>query len=382
MPADPNTATSTAGRIAILVRGLAGGGAQRDAILLANGLAERGAPSAVVTLDATGPLRDLIDQRVTLVDLGGGRKLRLAAAIPALRRYLQQGRPAVFVASEASGNAITTLAWRTLLRDQRPKLVLREVASPLQARRTDPYPQNRLGYALAPWIYPMADLVVALTEPARRDLVDAFRVPSAKAVCLGTNAVFSAAEYARLVNAPRIVEPGLVVAIGRLSSEKDFATLIEAIALVRKTRSVKLAIAGDGDERHALESLAAARGLADAVEFLGFQPDPTALLLKAAVFVSSSRYEGFGNAIVEAMAAGATVVATDAPYGPRAILQDGRLGTLVPVGDATLLASAIGAALDGPDRSRELRTHAAAFTAEAAADALLALFRSRNWGGI
>ena len=378
MTPDPTDAASTAGRIALLVRGLAGGGAQRDAIILANGLAERGAPSAVVTLDAKGPLRALIDSRVILVDLGAGRKLRLAAAIPALRRYFRDAGPAVFIASEASGNAVATLAWRSLPKAQRPKLVLREVASPLQARRTDPYLQNRIGYAIAPWIYPMADLVVALTWPARRDLVASFRVSPEKAVCLGTNAVFSAAEYQRLSSAPRRVEPNLVATIGRLSAEKDFASLIGAIALTRKTRQVRLALAGDGPERPVLEALVAAHGLADAVEFLGFQADPTPLLLRAAVFVSSSRYEGFGNVIVEAMAAGVTVVATDAPYGPRAILGDGRLGTLVPVGDAAALAAAILAALDAPDRSAELRAQAAAFTGEAAADALLALLRNKT----
>ena len=367
-----------AGRIAILVRGLAGGGAQRDAILLANGLAERGAPSAIVTLDASGPLRDLIDARVPLVDLGQGRKLRMAAAIPALRRFFRQARPRGFIASGARGNAIATLAWMTMPKLRRPRLVLREVASPLHARATDPYRQNRIGYRLAPWIYPMADLVVALTEPARRDLVEQFRVPAGKVACLGTNAVFSAADYRRLSTAPRQVEAGLVATVGRLSAEKDFATLIEAIAVVRQTRPVRLAIAGEGPERGALEALVAARGLGDAVEFLGFQADPTPLLLRAALFVSSSRYEGFGNVIVEALAAGAPVVATDAPYGPRAILLEGQLGPLVPVGDVDALAAAIGATLDAPAASPLLRAWAAGFTAEAAADALLGLLNARH----
>ncbi len=376
------TLTASDGRvarapIAILVRALAGGGAQRDAILLANGLAERGAASAIVTLDAAGPLRELIDPRVPLIDLGQGRKLRLAAAIPALRRFFSEHRAAVFIASEASANAIATLAVMSMPRAQRPRLVLREVASPLQARRTDPYLQNRIGYRLAPWTYPRADLVIALTEPARRDLVEHFHVPEAKAVCLGTNAVFSAAEYQRLSSAPRQMEPGLVATVGRLSAEKDFGTLIEAIAIVRQARAVRLAIAGDGPERAALEALVAARGLGDAVEFLGFQSDPTRLLLRAALFVSSSRYEGFGNVLVEAMAAGASVVATDAPYGPRAILMDGTLGALVTVGDAPALAAAIGAALDAPERSAEMRARAASFTSEAAADAVLGLLRDR-----
>lgn len=373
---------TSAGKIAILVRGLAGGGAQRDAILLANGLAARGAASAVVTLDANGPLRGLVDPRVQLIDLGNGGKVRLAAAIPALRRMFDEVRPSAFIASEASNNTIAALAWRLTPKTRRPKLVLREVASPLQASRTDPYWQNRLGYRLARWIYPMADLVVALTEPARRDLVQHFGVPDAKAAYLGTNAVYSADEYDRLSSAPRASEPGLVVSVGRLSPEKDFASLIEAVAILRRARDVRLTLVGDGSERGALEALVAARNLGDAVRFAGFQSDPTPWLLKASLFVSSSRYEGFGNVIVEALAAGTAVVATDAPYGPRTILMDGRMGSLVPPGDRSALAAAIDSALDQPARSAELRAYAARFTAEAAADALLSLFKSKEILGI
>lgn len=366
------------GPIAIFVRGLAGGGAQRDAVLLANGLVERGAESLVVTLDAEGPLRSVIDPRVTLVDLGEGRKLRLIAAIPALRRFFLSNRPQVFIASEASGNLIATLAVRSLPTPERPKLVLREVASPVQARRTDPYWQNRVGYALAPWFYPMADLVLVLTEPARRDLVAHFRLPSARTDTLGTNAVFSAADFARLSSAVRHPEPGLIAAVGRLSPEKDFATLIQALALVRTSRPVHLTIAGEGPERTALEALASAEGVGGAVEFLGFQSEPSALTLRAEVFVSSSRYEGFGNVIVEAMATGTPVVATDAPYGPRTVLHDGKLGRLVPVGDATALADAIVETLDMPMDPEVLRRHAAGFTAEATAGALLETLRRRG----
>jgi glycosyltransferase involved in cell wall biosynthesis len=367
-----------AGAIAVFVRGLSGGGAQRDAVLLANGLAAVGATSVVVTLDAKGPLRDVIDPNVALVDLGQGRKLRMLSAIPALRRYFQGQQPAVFIASEASGNLIATLAAASSPKAQRPKLVLREVASPAQARLTDPYWQNRLGYRLAPWFYPMADLVLALTEPARRDLVSHFRVPNDKAVCLGTNAVFSEADYARLSGAERHPDPNLIVAVGRLSPEKDFATLIRALARVRQTRPVRLAIAGDGPERSALEALAAASGVADAVDFLGFQADPSRVVLTAAAFVSSSLYEGFGNVIVEAMAAGTPVVATDAPYGPRAILRDGQLGRLVPVGDAAAMATAIEATLDDPLPAAVLRDAARSYTSEAAARALLELLRQKR----
>ncbi|MGE0231115.1 MAG: glycosyltransferase [Flavobacteriaceae bacterium] len=361
------------GMVCFFVRGLTGGGAQRDAILLANGLAARGLACAIVTLDAEGPLAGLISPGVRLIDLGGGRKLRMAAAVPALRRFFRDERPDVFVASEASGNTVAVIAARSLPRRDRPMLVLREVASPVQARASDPYIQNRIGYRLAPLIYPLADLVMTLTEAVRRDLIAHFRVPPERAACLGTNAVMPDETYDRLGAMVRAPQPGLIAAVGRLSPEKDFATLIEAVDIVAKTRPVRLEIAGEGAERQALENLIRVRGLESRVRLLGYLHDPGDLLARAALFASSSRHEGFGNAIVEAMAAGVPVVSTDAPYGPREILGGGRWGRLVPVGDAPALAAAIVDALESSGSSAEARVRAGNFTAEAAAGAFLTL---------
>ncbi|MCB1474717.1 MAG: glycosyltransferase [Rhodobiaceae bacterium] len=366
------------GKLSFLVRGLSGGGAQRDAIMLANGIASRGVACAVVTLDAEGPLADLIAPSVDLIDLGRGRKLRMAAAIPALRRFYAGERPDVFVASEASGNTLAVIAMLMTPPSQRPMIVLREVASPLQARNNDPYVQNRIAYRMAPWIYPRADLVVTLTEAVRRDLMAHFRVPADRVVCLGTNAVMARDDFARLETMPKRPEPGLIAAVGRLSPEKDFATLIEAVDIVRNARPVRLEIAGEGTGRAALESMIRARGLSDHVTLLGYQHDPAALLSRAALFVSSSRHEGFGNAIVEAMAAGVPVVSTDAPYGPREILAGGRWGALVPVGNVGELARAIVNALESPPDTAGARLRANDFTAESAAAAFIANIEKRG----
>ncbi len=137
--------------------------------MLANGIADTGVAATIMVLDAQGPLRSLVAPAVGIVDLGRGRKLKMALALPAILSALSKTRPAVLVASEASGNALAVIATRLLPRSRRPRLVLREVASPMQARTNDPYVQNRLAYRLAPWLYPRADLVVALTEPVRGD---------------------------------------------------------------------------------------------------------------------------------------------------------------------------------------------------------------------
>jgi len=360
-------ASASTRRVCFLVRGMDGGGAQRDAVLMANALAAAGVAAAIVTLDRRGPLLDLVATAVPVLDLGRGGKQRLLTAAPALRRLLVAGRPAALVASEAAANVVTVVAALGLGRG-RPNLILREVASPLEARRADPYWQNRLAYRLARYAYPRADRVVTFTAGVAHDLVSAFGVPADKVVALGTNAVVTREMRSRLAATPAAVEPELVVSVGRLSAEKGQATLIEAFSQLHRRRpKARLVILGEGSERQALEALVAARGLAGAVELPGFAADPVPLLRRAALFASASTHEGFGNAIVEALAAGVPVVSTDAPYGPREILAEGRYGRLVPVGDAAALAGAIDEMLATPADAAALTARAEAFSVEAAA---------------
>lgn len=348
----------------MLVRAMSGGGAQRDAVELANGLSAAGWPMLVATLDAEGPLAARLTPGLPLLDLGQGHKLRMARALPALMAMMRRLRPQAVISSEASANCLLTLA-AMRLDQRRPRIILREVAAPLAARRSDPYLQNRIGYRLAPWLYPRADLVLSFTEGVRGELISAFRVAPERAINLDTNAVLSEARLAELAR-PARRDPNHIVAVGRLSPEKDFAALIAAFAAVRDDRPVRLTILGEGAERPALERLVRALKLGDCVALPGFVPEPAEYIRGAGLFVSTSRHEGFGNAIVEALACGTPVVATDAPHGPREILDHGRYGALVPLGNLCALAHAMHRALDGePDRAM-LRARAAGYTTETA----------------
>jgi glycosyltransferase involved in cell wall biosynthesis len=353
------------------VRGFDGGGAQRDAVLLCNELDRREIPVALVTAQASGPLLDLVAPSVPVFDLGNGRKLRLALALGALRSLIAVGHPAALVSSEAAANVLTVLAAR-LGRNIHTKIILREVASPLQAKDHDPYWQNRLGYRLVRFAYPRADLVLTFTEGVRTDLVNSFGVPEDKIFSLGTNAVLTAAMQSRIRNLGRTPEPGSIVALGRLSPEKNYACLVEAFAILHRSRGAHLTIIGEGSERPRLEALIAERGLSKDVTLAGHQSDPLPYLVRAALFVSSSMHEGFGNALIEAMTCGVPIVATDAPHGPGEILRGGQFGRLVPVGDAAALATAMARALDASSDPAALRAHAQTFTVEAATDKFLA----------
>jgi glycosyltransferase involved in cell wall biosynthesis len=363
--------------IAFFIRALKGGGAQRDTIMLANALAARGQSVALLTLVLEGPLRALVSDRVAIVPVGGGK---LRAAVSGLRGALIALRPRALVSAEAAPNLVAILAARLVPRSLRPVVVTREVASPSLAEKHDPYWQNRIAYRILRLAYRLADRVVTLTEGARRDLIENFGVPEAKIARMSANAVI--ADAADSAEPPR--ERGLIVSVGRLSPEKDHATLIRAFARLARAQvaraDIRLEIAGEGPLRALLQRLIEELGLSARVTLTGFVADPLALLRRAELAVCSSRYEGFGNAIVEALACGTPVVATDCPYGPREILADGRYGALVPVGDAAALAEAMAQTLaTAPDRAA-LRGRGRLHTVDRAAEALLGIIESIDRG--
>jgi glycosyltransferase involved in cell wall biosynthesis len=143
--------------------------------------------------------------------------------------------------------------------------------------------------------------------------------------------------------------------------------LLRAFARVRSARPARLVILGEGSQLRALQSLASELGIGDDVLFPGFVSNPFAYMARARAFVLSSAWEGFGNVLVEAMACGCPVISTDCPSGPAEILEGGRYGSLVPVGDPTPMAEAILETLEsGPDVSA-LRKRADCFSDRAAA---------------
>jgi glycosyltransferase involved in cell wall biosynthesis len=182
-----------------------------------------------------------------------------------------------------------------------------------------------------------------------------------------------------------------VIGIGRLVAEKNFGLLVRAFAAAAATfrreqfRELQLVILGEGDQRGRLEHLIEELGIGDKVLMPGFEPDPAPWLAYAALFVSSSQREGFGNAIVEALAQGVPVVATDCPYGPAEILGQGRWGRLIPAGDLAELTRAMLDGLDDEDDNAKKkaeedrrRARAADFKASRCIDLYIDLIDNRG----
>ncbi len=140
----------------------------------------------------------------------------------------------------------------------------------------------------------------------------------------------------------------IIIGVGRLTEQKDFHSLIRAFALVRKNRRCKLVILGEGEDRESLESLIKELSLEEDVFLPGFKAEVMDYMKRADVFVLSSKWEGMSLVIVEALSIGLPVVSTDCPHGPRELLQNGKYGILVPVGDVEKMARGIEKQLDSP----------------------------------
>ena len=160
----------------------------------------------------------------------------------------------------------------------------------------------------------------------------------------------------------------VILAAGRLVPEKDFPTLLHAFLRLATRRPVRLIVLGKGPQRQVLQDLAQELGIAEKVDFPGFVENPFAFMARASLFVLSSRYEGLGIVLIQAMACGCPVVSTACSFGPSEILEDGRWGELVPVDNAGALADAMNRTLDAPPARDALRTRAAFFDTERAAD--------------
>lgn len=369
-------------RIALLLNAPGGGGISGMALRQARAFAARGYPVDLVVDTAAGKAYlDDLPAGIRAVDLGYRLRRGTLASLPLLlplARYLRRDRPALLLCHLTLVNGAAALAQR-LAPATRVALVEHLPLPPAAGFAA------RLARRLRPWLYRQAGAIVAVSGDLARELSQQLHLPPA-AVQVIYNPVVSkeletlAREH---LDHPwfQLGAPPVVLGIGRLVAQKDFATLLRAIAILPSaresfrdaTRSPRLALLGEGPQRAELLALAAELGLADRVALLGYVDNPYAYLRRAAVFALSSRFEGLPTVLIEALACGCQAVATDCPYGPREILADGRYGQLVPVGDAIALAAAIQQTLDAPLDPALLQERAQAFSVATSAASYLAL---------
>jgi glycosyltransferase involved in cell wall biosynthesis len=361
----------TPGAIAFFLPSLNGGGAERIVLNLMQGITERGLPVHLVVASAEGPLLEHLPSAVRLVDLKAGRVIR---SIVPLAGYLRREHPRVLISSMNYANLVALWAGK-LSGGVTPIIVTVHTTmsqSKPQQVRLSPGLWARLLRAFYPW----ASSVVAVSQGAADDLAQVSGLPRDS-----IEVVYNPVITSDLLAAARKVPPDpwfapgsppVILGVGRLTRQKDFPTLVRAFARVRNERTCRLLILGDGEDREALTTLARELDVDQEVSLPGFRENAAGYMAHAAVFVLSSGWEGLPTVLIEALATGTRVVSTDCPSGPREILQDGRLGALVPVGDVPALAQAIIEALDRPACPAPMET-LRPFTREAAVDHYLSL---------
>lgn len=361
--------------VAFFVPSLAGGGAERVIVTLANAFAQSGHDVDLLLTSCHGPHSDAVSPEVSVFDFECWHTWH---TIPSLVRVLRRRRPDVLVSAlfGATVAAYGATAWMRAWGERTPSLCitvhapiprpgLRGVRAHLQAR-------------VARIFLRRAETVVAVSRSVAQDLAEHVgRDPQRTDVIhnpIDVDAVQSGAQ----APSPHAWFQGnvpVVVSAGRLHAQKDHRTLLRALARLHRTKRIRAILLGDGPERRNLEAQSRRLGIFSDTAFPGFVENPYAFMSRADAFALPSSSEAFGNVVVEALACGTPVVAT-ASGGPTELLRtdDATYGRLVPPRDPTALAEALAALLNRPVDTRRLHRRARDFDVSEAVDRYQALF--------
>lgn len=331
----------------LIIWSLGPGGSERVLSTIANEWARRGNDVTVVTMAPPSDDHYALDTRVQRMTLNIDDRfaerpalVHNAQIVYRLRRVLRDIRPDVIVSFIEGTNTRVLLATRGL------------PATVIVSERTDPrhHHISRVEAWLRRLTYPWADAIVVQTEAVR---TWAESTAPADRVHVVPNPVRPCGE--KREDAGRTC----IVSVGRLVPSKGYDTLIEAFARVAPEHpNWDLHVVGEGPERERLEGLIHQLGLANRVRLLGLLDDPRTILRGAGLFVLASRYEGFPNALLEAMSCGVPVLSTDCPSGPREMITDGESGFLVPVDDVPRMATVMSRLLSDPELRMRIGTEA------------------------
>ncbi|MCL9817480.1 glycosyltransferase [Natronocalculus amylovorans] len=337
------------------------GGIERCFLNLAEGFLERGIAVDIVVADRRGSFESQIPDGVRVIDLRAGRVLK---SIVPMIKYLRRYSPDVLLSGHTHANIVAV--WSTKLSFTDTQVAIGVHSTPSLKKTKNGNIISAAIDAILPVSYRMADHIIAVSKGSAKDISNVTGITESKISVIynpviGPNfdiKISEPIEHQWLQN-DRL---DVIIAAGRLAPVKDFQTLIQAFKIIEETfPDTRLIIMGTGEQKGYLEDLIKKLGIENKVDLIGYINNVYPYLNRSDVFALSSRLEGFGIALVEAMATGTPVVSTDCPNGPAEILQGGEFGTLTPVGDETALASAIENTLLDPIDSIKLVNRAMDF---------------------
>lgn len=327
------------------------GGIEKVVINLVQDISQ-GKPGRIdlVLARAEGEFLAEIPNNVRIFDLNTFHVDRLRGSISLLRplvKYFKTEKPDWVVSNLRSYNVIAVLA-KILARSSAKLILVEHISIKETFDRT----------WLLPWLmrllYPFSDRVITVSRHMKFQLEKAIGLSSSHVEVI-YNPVISSnlIEHAKAsVNHPWFTptQPPVILAVGRLESHKDFAMLIKAFAKLRQNQEARLVILGAGNQYRQLSQLIQKLGIEKDAALLGFTQNPYAYMSKASLFALSSRSEGLPTVLIEAMALRLPIVATNCETGPEEILDGGRYGWLVDVGDVNAMAQAMSNVLEGEQK--------------------------------
>ncbi len=333
--------------LAILLPTLRGGGAERLSLTLAREFVAKGHEVRFLLMQSEGELLTEAQSIGSTRSLGSKRVREAMRTLPSELAGMEGG---ALIANVWPLTAASAIALRMMPSKDRPLLALVEhntLSSQYANWSRKTRIMLRLSQALA---CRLADRRISVSQGVAKDTAHLASLPIRRFDVIhnpvpAVKSTDCALAQAECMWGSRTGRRILVV--GSLKRQKNQALAMAAFATIRAPGD-RLMLLGEGEMRDELTATAQVMGVADAVLMPGFYPNPAAVFASADLFVLSSDYEGFGNVLVEALAAGLPVVSTDCPSGPAEILKGGQLGQLVPVGDAAALARAMAETLATP----------------------------------
>lgn len=363
-------------RICLFIKDLRGGGAERVAVNLARGFYDANWEVELLLINAKGPLLQEVPEYVKVVEIGEGKTFYL---IPWLINYIKIKNFDIFMSFLPCANILMAISKLFVRRDTH--YVITEHSLLLNMTLTGPTITNtmaKLFVYLCTKTYIFADSIIAVSKgladhmtkicPSRKENIHVIYNPIVTPELLEKGQEPLDYSWFHQNDSP------IIIGIGSLNLQKDFATLINAFAKFRARNNGRLVILGDGPLRQELIAQAERLGIVEYFLLPGYVNNPYKYLARSSILVHSSRCEGFSNVLAEALALGIPVVSTDCPCGPREILEDGKYGKLVSIGDSDEMAEAIEMVLKEPLDKQKLINRAQDFSVKRITDEYIEFF--------
>lgn len=377
--------------LAILVYDFTATGVVRNAIRIASRIAANGLKTEIWVMRNEGEFKKDVPTGLTIIEIGipnalghfaANRRLVSLSAVPGIARLIAERKPSVLLSAGNHFHLATGLAFRWAGRPPSTRFLGRASnATPRLGRYWTP--AGAIANFIDAMKYREMHHIVAVSHELARDVTERLGI-DADRISVIPNGI-DVAQVQQQAAEPlddswfSPGEPPVIISAGRISRQKNYELLLDAFALLRRKHTARLVILGDGPPRarQALLNRAARLGVSDDFRLPGYEPNPMRYFSRSGLFVLSSRWEGASNVLLEALACGCPVVATDCPTGVREQLDNGRIGPIVQINRPKELSSALARRLAEPRDSKGLIEYVNRFDHDRMLLAYEQLFKSK-----